>query len=98
VSAAELRTAELALGDVREQSATLEFGKRLDAFIATALLEDTEGKPVTDPVAVIDALLQIAASIAVVTEGASDRDALWFRDRARKLYLEEARARANGEA
>lgn len=87
--AAELRAAELALANKADRPLTLEFGKRLDRFIADALIEHTKDHPVADPFQVMETLLRIAAGIAIVR----DRDAIWFEDYARGIYKEERQAR-----
>jgi len=95
VEAAELRAAEMALAAEKDRPLTLEFGKRLDRFIADALIEHTRDHAVADPFQVMETLLRISAGIAIVR----GRDALWFQSYARGIYEEERQARpaANGE-
>lgn len=84
-----MRAAELAIGFTDERPLTLDFGKRLDAVVATMLLEHTAGQPVADPVQVIEALVRISAGVAIVT----GRSKEWFRDCALDIYNDEQRAR-----
>ena len=90
VDAAELRAAELALANEHDRPLTLAFGKRLDRFIADALIEHTKDHPPADPFQVMETLLRISAGIAIVR----DRDALWFQSYARGIYDEERQARS----
>lgn len=89
VDAAELRAAELALANEHDRPLTLEFGKKLDRFIADALIEHTKDHSPADPFQVMETLLRIAAGIAVVR----DRDAIWFQSYARGIFDEEKQAR-----
>ena len=91
--AAELRAAELAMRAERERPLSLEFGKRLDRFIAAALIEYTKDHPPADPFQVMETLLRISAGIAVVR----GRDAIWFQSYARGIYDEERQARREGQ-
>lgn len=93
VDAAELRAAELALADESDRPLTLDFGRRLDRFIADALIEHTKEQDVADPNQVMETLLRIAAGIAVVR----GRDAVWFQDYARGIYNEERQARTEAK-
>lgn len=76
----------------QDRPLTLEFGRRLDRFIADALIEHTKDHAVADPFQVMETLMRIAAGIAIVRE----RDALWFQDYARGIYNEERQARLGG--
>lgn len=87
--AAELRLAEIVLGDMRERPMSLDIGRRIDGYVALVLSEHSQEAPIADPRQVIEALIRIAAGVAVVT----GKDASWFTSYAQGIYQEERRAR-----